>query len=832
MDESSSRVARKKIRRMTISNNENNFLDYLLNFDLSSISAANTKSGTIAIAGSNDLTSSIYTDVQKISMSSSSDCQTEIFYDHTYATTGSYLHDECSISVHTSSQNAISGSQTDGHSLLREESFEPNGFQSLLIINDQGLTCSPNLQEELNIKQLKTTARKTQLAHSSSQMPGHLVPAKPSLCKGKKNTAGFDNDVTLDHGLNKKHKNREIQTFSKRNIVSTKQSFANTNCQSNVTDRPIKLVQQRQENKETPESFSIHTIVCNETLSNNRSLSSSTKIAPADLPDRTVCKEKVSSMKVPKNKINSSRKNTTDSTVPEVSSALASAKEVTAHNEDSDAKSSFDSDCTFIEEHEMSEQTNMVREDITILEPTPVISNQDGKNHSKQPDLYKAAKVQNPENSSNSVDTESSVSIIKNLAQKPSFTSAFSNSQCTESIKQDVFQTAVEYEEEARISKSILHKKKLPKWNHDKQTKYEGIKAALRSTLKINDKGLHKRNFCGETLLHKACKKGDLAQVKRLITAGIDINISDNAGWTALHEACANGYVDVVAELLHAGADVNVRGLEGLTPLHDAVSAGEYEVVMLLLQYGSDPGDKNALGQSALDLAEHKIIKELLLTFKGPITVVDQPSESFIQNSEMLNSQQIMEGSQADGELSASLRSEDKRKCHGDMTCSYSQPSPHGSTPTPPSLCLLKDSFPACPNHVSTSSSCAPVLSPPSTCVPQCYTSPVPSCPNTISLHEGNLTYREEDKRNTAEISAGSFPVSNSRPCNLCQNTTQTHEHTEMPVWDFRIHEGSLRNKTVMSIQSIRLISDEEFLPCYIMDRYWNLFMQKDEWAF
>lgn len=65
---------------------------------------------------------------------------------------------------------------------------------------------------------------------------------------------------------------------------------------------------------------------------------------------------------------------------------------------------------------------------------------------------------------------------------------------------------------------------------------------------------------------------------------------------------------------------------------------------MLLLQYGSDPEDKNESGQCALDLAKHEIIKDLLLTSKELSTKDDQPSESFLKTSEMLNPGQLIEG--------------------------------------------------------------------------------------------------------------------------------------------------------------------------------------------
>ena len=44
------------------------------------------------------------------------------------------------------------------------------------------------------------------------------------------------------------------------------------------------------------------------------------------------------------------------------------------------------------------------------------------------------------------------------------------------------------------------------------------------------ERKMHKKNEKGETLLHIAAIRGDAKQCKRLIKAGADVNVADNAG--------------------------------------------------------------------------------------------------------------------------------------------------------------------------------------------------------------------------------------------------------------------------------------------------------------
>ncbi|NXU27412.1 BARD1 protein, partial [Thalassarche chlororhynchos] len=96
-----------------------------------------------------------------------------------------------------------------------------------------------------------------------------------------------------------------------------------------------------------------------------------------------------------------------------------------------------------------------------------------------------------------------------------------------------------------------------------------------------------RRNYKGETLLHVASIKGDLAAVEQLLKNGADPNVKDNAGWTPLHEACNHGHKEVVELLLKCKALVNTTGYQNDSPLHDAARNGHVSIVELLLSHGA-----------------------------------------------------------------------------------------------------------------------------------------------------------------------------------------------------------------------------------------------------
>jgi len=117
-----------------------------------------------------------------------------------------------------------------------------------------------------------------------------------------------------------------------------------------------------------------------------------------------------------------------------------------------------------------------------------------------------------------------------------------------------------------------------------------------------------KRDSTGRSFLQRACKKGDLQEVKNLIERGADANECDFGGFTCLHEAALAGHTEIVKYLIEQGANVNKQALEFgdfETPLMDAAENKHIETVKLLLAHGADPDICNADGYSALTKLYH-----------------------------------------------------------------------------------------------------------------------------------------------------------------------------------------------------------------------------------
>ena len=92
----------------------------------------------------------------------------------------------------------------------------------------------------------------------------------------------------------------------------------------------------------------------------------------------------------------------------------------------------------------------------------------------------------------------------------------------------------------------------------------------------------------GESVLHKAVRKGSLEFTFRFLDRRIDLSharVKDEA--TALHLAASGDNAQLVRILLIYGAKVNVKMTDGKTPVQLAAQAGFAEVQRLLVAAGA-----------------------------------------------------------------------------------------------------------------------------------------------------------------------------------------------------------------------------------------------------
>ena len=107
--------------------------------------------------------------------------------------------------------------------------------------------------------------------------------------------------------------------------------------------------------------------------------------------------------------------------------------------------------------------------------------------------------------------------------------------------------------------------------------------------------------------LIRACYRGDLAEVRRLVAAGADVNGEARDGCRSpLIAAASRNHVAVVAYLLERGAEVDAVSA-GWTALLEAADKGSVEVLGTLLARGADPsryagpGEPTALAAAAAE---------------------------------------------------------------------------------------------------------------------------------------------------------------------------------------------------------------------------------------
>lgn len=150
--------------------------------------------------------------------------------------------------------------------------------------------------------------------------------------------------------------------------------------------------------------------------------------------------------------------------------------------------------------------------------------------------------------------------------------------------------------------------------------------------------------------LHIAAKAGHADAVAMLLDRGAHINARATNGESALHGAAENNRTRVIAQLLARGAELHARANGGETALHAAAVGGWTRATRLLVSRGSDVLATNDLGDSACDVAK--------TSGYGRCTCTDRTAREWAQVASFLERAAAMAGAE---ERAAFARREHER---------------------------------------------------------------------------------------------------------------------------------------------------------------------------
>ena len=135
----------------------------------------------------------------------------------------------------------------------------------------------------------------------------------------------------------------------------------------------------------------------------------------------------------------------------------------------------------------------------------------------------------------------------------------------------------------------------------------------LNTKIGDKDKLLYQVNCLGQTLLHLACRRGNLLIVKEIINNACDCNAKDAKGMTPLHVACLKNTVEIAKVLLaHLKVDVNIQNVFGDTPLHIACTNDNPDIVTLLIDHDACVIAQNTNGDTPVHIASRSCRFEVM----------------------------------------------------------------------------------------------------------------------------------------------------------------------------------------------------------------------------
>jgi len=105
--------------------------------------------------------------------------------------------------------------------------------------------------------------------------------------------------------------------------------------------------------------------------------------------------------------------------------------------------------------------------------------------------------------------------------------------------------------------------------------------------------------------LFNAASSGNIQRISKLLSDGLDVNVSNRERETALHMAAARGHYETVMFLVRNGAWVNAPTIKNWIPLHHAVRFRHPNIANFLMQRGSSASSRTSDGLSAIDMARN-----------------------------------------------------------------------------------------------------------------------------------------------------------------------------------------------------------------------------------
>lgn len=148
--------------------------------------------------------------------------------------------------------------------------------------------------------------------------------------------------------------------------------------------------------------------------------------------------------------------------------------------------------------------------------------------------------------------------------------------------------------------------------------------------------GCNPISFTRETLLFRACSKGNIEEVRDLLQAGANVNARDAEGETPLMYAAVEGHVAIINLLAKKGADIDAVSSNNETALARASLNGRIEAVRTLLNLGASV-DKSTDAQGTplmyASVAGHKEVMKLLLDNSGNVNAVDAKGNTALMNA-------------------------------------------------------------------------------------------------------------------------------------------------------------------------------------------------------